>query len=903
MSVFRSFSPLAPRSAAQAADVLGRLLEQLPAPRSVAELRLGEGDVEWLRTWGAEMSGETARWSEQRRLLSEPEATRQQAFGLVFLALAAETARREATEGRVWGPVRRRTSTSAASVLFDSQGQPRQGLKDALESACRRWQLRHVFGQEGLQEWYVSVYIQFGLTEQTIGSRLPSRLASAESVPTAVHHLLHDARLRSSTFSSLWNTLVGVRRRNVSDQRARQLLMDSPWALDEWTDELLEAAVSRMDLEPSGRFEEDVTPSLFTAPRLEWAEGKPTFGVELVNLADVAGELPQGAYRCQAGAVTSEFTIDDLGTPHGLQQLRLPLQPAHVTATVERHEGEDSWESVAAEELLLWEPSEEVAVFREDGLALDAWGTALDPSRSYSLVLAPGLVAIPTPDRWARVDGCLAIQIGAGWPPELGVYLGSERIWDPLVAERGPEPLQGWSIPSTGTPLGQAPRIQLYGLSGQLTEVRADRASVAFQQQGSSADVLLAAPEQEVRPSVLIRALDTAGTVRLGRIPIQWFGAQHLRPDGWDSFPVGQIDERDLGQRIRAFTPDEWSEPTLLLGNRPIGRISSRGRARGSITAWGAHLLLADGQFNRHSERELELARSVTVHGLVRDLDDDDAFGGAALVTLRQPVDLHEVTVFGIDRNGVVEDVKPTTTGEQSWILDEPPENALVLAYGDEWIGAWWRRPLLRPQSTEDAVRLLRLLRDSLAPLLSQSYSRWARNALASEPAAALAWLFESSTESSLPVRSPLPDEFAPVARELLDTWEPDKTSVAYTTEALRDPSDQSIAALVDACQRAPVPTARLLGLVFRDRGVGHRVRGALLEGLGWGSGSSTDVLNEIGWQFGVDGGFLERLGGIANDWARGTHFNELQRQNLLVAMNLSGDFRRWLAGRLISEG
>ena len=849
------------------------------------------------------MSVETATWSEQRRLLSEPEATRQQAFGLVFLALAAETARREAAEGHVWGPVRHQLSPSAASVLF-SQGQPRQGLKDALESACRRWQLRHVFGQEGQQAWYTSVYLQFGFTERTIGSRLPARLGNTESVPTAVHHLLHDDRLRSDRFSSLWNTLIGARRRNVSDQHARQVLAESPWILVEWTDALLEAAVSRMDLVPSGQTDEDITPSLFTVPRLEWAEGKPGFGVDVVNLADVAGELSQGAYRCRAGAVTTEFTIDDLGTLHGLHRLRLPLQPAHVTATVERHQSEDSWESVAAEELLLWDPSEEVAAFREDGLPLDAWGTALDSSQSYSLVLAPELTAIPAPARWASVDGCLAIQIGPGWPEELGVYLGAEKIWDPLIAAGGgPEPLNGWSIPSTGTPLGQPPRIQLYGLSGQLTEVRADRALVAFQQQGSSADVLLPAPENEVRPSVLVRALDTAGTVRLGRIPIRWYGAQHLRPDGWDSFPVRQIDERDLGQRIRAFTPQEWGEPTLLLGNRSIGRIGSRGRARGSIAGWGAQLLLADGQFNRHPEREFVLADSVTSHGMVRDLNDDDGFGGAAFVTLRQPVDLREVQVFGIDRNGIVESVTPTATGEQSWILDEPPENALVLAYRDELIGAWWRRPPLRPQSTEDAVRTLRLLRDSLAPLLSHSYSRWARSVLASEPAAALAWLFELNTERALPVTSPLPDDFAPVVRELLDGWEPDGTSITYMAEALREPSDRSVAALADACQRAPVPATRLLGSVFRDRGLRQRVRGALLEALGWGPGSNTTVLNEIGWQFGIDGGFLERLGGIANHWARGPHINELQRQNLLVAMNLSGDFRRWLAGRVISEG
>ena len=128
------------------------------------------------------------------------------------------------------------------------------------------------------------------------------------------------------------------------------------------------------------------------------------------------------------------------------------------------------------------------------------------------------------------------------------------------------------------------------------------------------------------------------------------------------------IDERDLGQRVRAFAP-EWREPTLLVGNRPIGRIGSRGRARGSVGAWGAPLLIADGQFNREPDRQLPLADAVTSRGVILDMNDDD-FGGAALITLRQPVDLGEVKVFGIDRGGAVDDIRPTPTGERSWVIE-----------------------------------------------------------------------------------------------------------------------------------------------------------------------------------------------------------------------------------------
>ena len=900
--LFQSVDPREPDSVGRAANALSFLLKRLAVPRSVAELRLEADDVEWLRAWGSSMSVMTARWSEQQWLLGEPHSTRQQAFGLVFLALAAETARREAAEGHVWGPVRRRLSDSAASVLF-SQGQPRQPLKDALESACRLWQLRHVFGHEGQQAWYTSVYLQFGFTERTIESRLPARLANAESVPTAVHHLLHDQRLRSQEFSSLWNMLISVRRHNVSDARARQALSDSPWVLAEWIEALLEAAVSRMELTPSSLPGQDAMPSLFTVPRLEWAEGQPEFSVDLVNLADVAGELPPGPYRCRAGSVTDEFTIDDLGTPHGLHPIRLPLNPSRVTATIEQYQGNDSWAAVAGEELFLWEPLEEVAAFREDGTPVDAWRTALDTSQPYTLILAPGLTIMPPQERWANADGCLVVPLTPGWSLETGVYLGDEKIWDPKdTGADGPRPLSGWSIPATGTSLGELPKIQLYGLSEIITEVRADRQPVTFDQQDWIVNVLLPAAEQEIRPSVLVRTRDTTGKVRVGRIPITWLGAQHLSPDGWVSFPVREIDERDLGQRIRAFTPEKWREPTLLVGNRSIGRVSSHGRARGSVTGWGAQLLVADGQFNREPDRELLLADSVTSRGVIQDLNEDD-LGDVPYVTLRHAIDLSEVNVYAIDRNGIVEKIEPTPTGERSWILDKPPENALVVVYRDELIGARWRRPLAQPESFEDAVRMTRLVRNTSAPLLSGSYASWVRGVLNAKPAAALVWLFEPSTVGAPSVAPPLPEDLAPVVRELLDEWEPDSVSIAHMAKALHGMSDKSIKALADICQRVPVPASRLLVAAFGDAALRRKLRGSLLDALGWGGPSSATILDEIGWQFNVDGRFLERLARIANDRERACQVPDLQRQNLLVAMNLSGDYRRWLAGHLISEG
>ena len=897
--ILQSLDPAQPGSIARAARALSSLLEHLPAPRSIAELRIGHEDIERLWRWAAEMPPAAASWSANQRIVPNLGATRQQAFGLVFLAFAAETARRDASEGRVWEPIRRRLSAAAAVELFVS-GQPRQELKDALESACRRWQLRHVFGLEGQQAWYTSVYLQFGFTARTIESRLPARLAHTESVPTAVDHLLHDRRLHSASFASLWDTLIGVRRRNVSERAARAVLSDSGWVLPEWKPLLLKAAVARMDLTPSADDDEDLPLSLFTVPRLEWGEGEPRFTVELVNLADIAGELEPGAYRLCAGAVTAEFAIDALGTPHGLQPLQLPLQPAVMIATVERREGEGSWASVAAEEIRLWDPADEVAAFREDGLRLDAWSTRLHPNQPYILILAPDLEIAPAPEHWIRSNGCLVVHLAAGWPAELSVYLDSAKIWDPLVAAaKHSAPLTGRSLPPSGTHVSEAPTIQLDGLQERVAGVWADRRPIVFQQRGSSVEAVLASHEGVVQPSVRVRTRDINRAARSGRISITWVGAQHLLRSGWASFPVDAIDERDLGQRIRGFAPG-WDEPTLFLGNRAIGPTSSRGRAVRVSGARGAALTLRDGRFNSQPDGQMLLADTVSSHGVIQDVDNGGS--GLASIILRQAVDLGEVSVIGIDHGGGLEPLQPSATGERSWALDAYPENALAIVFRGELLGAWWQRPLMLPKSDEEAARALTLLRDAAAPLLSTAYDGWVRNALHRQPAGALAWLFNLHLPGSFPADPPLADEFDPAARELLDSWRPDLACTAWLTQALKQLGGEPINTLANTAQRLPVPTARLAAAAFSDESLKQRMQGALLDALGWEAGSSAEILNEIGWQFGVDGGFLERLGREARGREQGQRISALQRQNLLIAMNLSGDFRRWLAGRLIAE-
>lgn len=895
--ILNGLSPEQPQSMALAAQGLDGAIQRLPFPRSLAEICLGPVDVGLLNEWALRLSSASAAWSNDTRSVSGCSFTRQQAFGLLFLALACETARREATEGQVWASVRRGLSAQAESELF-AQGQPRQATKDAIESACRYWRLRHVFGQEGTQAWYTSIYLQFGFTRRTISSRLPARLARAESLPTAVSHLLNDGHQASPSFMQLWDTLLGLRRRNQSADRASLFLAQSPWVLPEWVPELLEAAVARLELDQAAREDLGFEPSVFAVPRLVWANGPPMFEVELVNLAEVMGDLEAGAYRVTTDeASIAEFTIDSLGTPHGLSPLRLSPSPPSITANVERYEGGEHWSIVASEELALWDPVDEVAVFREDGFGLDAWAHKLSPDHGYFLLLSAGLELMPMANRYAKVDGHLVAHLEPDWTSDLCVTLDGEEIWTPNVdASTGPDPLNGFSLPESGTPLGESPEIHLYGLRSRVVSARVDRVPVDFDQTNLGITLTMPQP-RELRPSALVRLKDEEGITHAGRVSINWIGAQHLLPSGWQSFPVDEVDEREIGQRFRVFGPD-WETPTLFINSRAIGTASRWGRAVSLTNAWGGQLTVTDGHFNRSPRRTLRLANSVTSHGVIQNVDGEEPF----YLILRRPIDHEEATVFGIDRNGELEALEPYPTGERSWLFESLPENGLAITVAGELIGSWWTRPPLLPESSEKALRLSRLLRRCGVPLLSPGFRSSTFNLVSTHPSIALAWMLDVNLKSDFPVSSAAKDRFSPVARELLDRWQADTLCIGYFAATLQERTSALIRDVAAVAIGYPVQLARLLNAASSASLVPEGLRQRIPEELGWNGRSEIGTLSNISDQFRVDERFLQRLADDALRREQGESLSDIQSQNLLVAMNLSGDFRRYLAGRMVEE-
>ena len=892
-NLFESLNPSTYDATSQAASVLSARLASIRPPRSIAELRLSDGDHDWLQRWASSLSLAAACQPRLPYVLDGCAFTRQQAFGLIFIAFAAETARRDASEGAVWPHIRKPISVAAEAELFVS-GQPATPLKHAMETASRFWRLRHAFDEEQQAAWYRSIYLQFGFTRRSIETNLTVWLAHTASMPAAVSSLLHDHRLQCTSFETLWRTLRDLRRRNLSNDKARQILSDNPWVLRDWNEDLRAAATARQELGTAPDEDIEAEPSLFTAPCLEWNGGTPGFRVELVNLTDTVGDLEPGAYRIRIGETVAEFRVDEYGTLHGTQYVLLAAWPAKPVAVLERWADED-WSPVATEEIVIWEPEDEVAVFAE-GLRQDAWKTPMHQDRSYDLVLAPGLVVHPPELMWHDPSGCRILHLEAGWPETLAIHLegDDDPLWDPILdAKQSTRRLALNGVTSTAVvPIGIEPTLSISGVPEQVIAVWAGGQKVLFRQDETVLELKAPTP---VATSVQVRTRGVDGTLRIGRVDISRSGAQHLGPDGWVAFPVDTLDVRDCGRRIRVFA-DGIEEPVLRLGDRIIGPCGKHGRSVFLATSWGAELACGDGRFNRDPEREMSLAKEVTDHGVVHRLELYEDLDGAVSVILRHPIQPDSTTVYAVNLRGHAERVYPQAAGELGWVLDEVPDCALLVVNNCELIGSWWLQPPEQPETLQDALSTSMLLRDGHAPLLNWEFRRWTRTLLRSYPYAALAWSFRLTEGRSVPIDPPDADRFAPVVRHLLQDWHPDTLCIDRLLASFQDADSSTYDKLAESVIRTPLPVCRLIRAT-RDAMAQAETKAR----IGWQPQSNREALEFMGSQLGVHPGFLEGLGDQICNSEQGGNLLPIQEENLLTAMNLSVEYRRWLAGRFLT--
>lgn len=237
-------------------EILRERVDALPKPCSLVECGLGPEEEVALRQWASQ--------ARLRQLRSDPHG-----FGLAFLAGATLAAREKAGEHQLWPHVHAWFRGSPAVELLPLH-QPVTELKDAVESAARRLELRHAFDRsEGEQRWYLTVLLQCGFTKPGL-DRLPNWLSGATPW-MAVDMLLHDAELSSEGFREAFERLRALR------LGWHDTIPHSPWLAGDLGPRAREAARSRLSLGTAAAPNSVVSPRA----RLVFAPPSPAFRLPL----------------------------------------------------------------------------------------------------------------------------------------------------------------------------------------------------------------------------------------------------------------------------------------------------------------------------------------------------------------------------------------------------------------------------------------------------------------------------------------------------------------------------------------------------------------------------------------------------------------------------------------------
>jgi len=597
--------------------------DNLPNPRSVAEVRITTIEIEALSVWFSQQWGKPRMWCEstfQSHIADETFASPQEMFGAVLIILASEVCRARSNEDSVWPAVTAVLKADAVSfpALFVA-GQPTTACKNAVAAGARRLKLRNLIDRYGAQEYFDTLKLQFGFTFRGAVRKLPQWLDGI-GLPIAVRILTglesEYGDLRSDTFTDLWKVLQDFRRNRVSAEYTERLLRESPWIRPEWPPELMRVAKirpPRPDTALEAREAPDRGDELVCEIFLKWEyPAKPELSVKLneEQIREVLGEAETAVFGID-GQVIDRWTLQENGEWRGRRDLpcqragsKPNLRPGLLTVS---SEGE-LLKEIDLRELGMGAP---LMVFDlKLGTQVDL-SSRLDPGRDYALVCDTDL-SIPGATQCFKSKDRAAYRLGGPWPQDLRVVCDGALYWQPRISEREPYApirLTLESQPGETVEVGSACHVNVNGVPEDATAVSlmAGGSAYAVAQAGAvwrtsrpfQVALGVALGEERIRIRVsgpgYARTITPKSSLNLRGIACfetesnadaepKWMLLNRNRP----------LNRADGSGRARVFCA---AESQLFEGFRFVGKISPRGLQMRDLSGWGAPLIVrSDGK-------------------------------------------------------------------------------------------------------------------------------------------------------------------------------------------------------------------------------------------------------------------------------------------------------------------
>ena len=926
---------------------------------------MDEEDYQWLCKWACQLSpGQLRRWlegSNARRVALQScglSLSYTEAAGCLLLLLASESARRTAGEGVVWAAVRGRFSESTRSVLF-VQGQPRGLFKTAIEAAARKLDLRHVFGIEGTQNYYLSVYLQFGFTQKGM-ERLAHWLAGQPSTQANMY-LLGDygRQMVSKSFVKLWDALRNYRKNNITETRTRQILSSSPWVLPDWTDELLKQARRHQELGTADRGQADdseqAPPQFLENPRLQWNWPEaPVFSSAVINLADF--DLTAERYKVRVGekALTTLVAADDGAYSSYPEEIGLLTERPTLVASII----DDNGDTQASQLVELWDQDEDVELFDlQSGRRFDAYSKRRQTNRAYGLLASPDLAVEPSDLQFHEIGSESNTKrlylLPSSNEHVVRVTLCGEEIWnsslDGGAPSKPPEP--DWSkkvktrvLPSDRIRLdryeGSCVRISGIESDAELLYVRFGGRPLDFKlgEDGDyltedfditrvvAAGNLLALPQIKFRVG-LRRGSEQASVERTNILNVS--GVLRASDGGWQVVKrEDKLTVQDAKQiPYKVFLPgagEDADSLALLEGPIFLKRLWRRPSPLGQLGGYGASLELRP-PYN-FTNFKMVVSAEVYDSGIFERAPAGD--NAKIRFYLRHPLEPgrgHAIVLWKIGEPPVMLNALEIVEHQGcEWDIPIPgvslEDRFAALAYEGARIGSWWpTNPSWSDASSSNAKETTALLKWMHAPIVSPS---WLPSVIAlaqQYPAQLLtSWLLDEGLPSSL-IDTETEEQWKSSVRQVFAGWMPDSETAweiitALGHAAADDPVSEALLTLLyeDPLLMGRIakvwivsPNLPFPGGASEKKGLIDRMR-FLVAGLSPGLGSlqtrEDEMLNQVSKLMNVDENFVKR--GIVRPVLTSSDYSELapvHRYNVETALS-TAPFREYLGLRILSS-
>jgi len=797
---------------------------------SLAELKPTDYDFIWLRVWVTKLDAGTVNYCSsafRSFALEGQQYPLQAAIGLLLMLWISEHARRVAEEGNLWRWIPQEIIPQTTRKLLFAHQQPSAALKELLEMAARRFNLRHVFGRAGAQQWIDTIFLQFGFTRRGFERRLPEWLAG--QTPTQA---IEQLKPGSASFRDCWETLCQYRRNDITFDRAVKNLAATPWLLPEWTARALEIArepVARATSSAhSGQAEAETAEDTFLSqPLLRWEPpAAPYFLCRLIRLDQLG--LTEDVYNVTInGRVETQLLRQNDGSyvPADGDEIKLSCETARVAVQLVDSAGQIA----ATEDLELWTAGEDVTVLQlsngrlNDGRRLaDAYAQPMSVRADYAVLTAPDLRLEPQPAHYHVTSEAKLFFLRSGWSAQTRVWLADALFWEPcLQQERVSQPptVPAWQrslrleIDATAAsrPLRWGDKIHLRLFHPPEAEVHFARhrgGPLDFERRDDRCTrigPLTLTPENgtgDLELQLGIRHQDQLHRIKL-EADADLIGVAKLKNGVWKALPERFVlkSETARAARFKIAPPSKWdeqkrelSEWALMEGDLWLKRLSRQHAPIGEVTGLGAPLTLRLGPY--YADRDaMTIAESVIDCGVIEQVWKAE---GQLHLRLLRPVEAserHFVLYWGED--GQIHQLLPSENSSNDlWhcVLPEemPDFFAVALMYEGWRLGARWQPDWhyhleslaeASPRATATLLRWFRL------PLLSEKALASVREIAHRHPAEFLPiWLQQSAYLSfNLPA---VTEGWLAAIRTIFSEWMPDAPTADALLNALSESAE-----------------------------------------------------------------------------------------------------------------